>query len=98
MSETDFQLLSLYYRVEPWGSELDQLNTGMIAATIANCRQGRRRGDKTSMPTDWMVSERLREKIRLRNQTPDEQIGYFRRLAKLNKAIKITEADSTQNG
>lgn len=83
MSEADFQLLCLYYSVEPWGGVADQLNAGIVAATVANCRQGRRRGDKSMMPCDFMPSHQRSEKLRRRNQTPEEILGIFRHLVKM---------------
>jgi hypothetical protein len=91
MSETDFQLLCLYYRVEPWGGELAQLGTGIIAATVANCRQGRRFGDKTMQPMDFMPSEQFKKKIMSRGQKPEDIEKAFRAFAAGRKDITLIE-------
>ena len=98
MSEADFQLLCTYYRVEPWGSEIAQLNSGIIAATVANCRQGRGRGDKTLTPSDFMPSEQLKSKIKMKAQSPESIEKMFRAFAAGRKDIKLIEPEEKQNG
>jgi len=91
MDLEEFNLWCVYYSVEPWGSELEQLNAGIISATVENCRANRGRG-KTSQPLDYMPIARRNNKLTWRPQTQEEQIAVAERMASMmGGLIKFTD-------
>ena len=92
MSAKEFSLWCVYYRLEPWGSELAQFNTGIMAATVANCRQGRK--GKSASPSDFMPYAKRIEKLKLKGQTAADMESLLRGIAKVNPHVKITEPES----
>jgi hypothetical protein len=43
-----------YYCIEPWGPEQEWMRAGIIAATVANCAGGKKRGGGAFKPSDFM--------------------------------------------
>jgi hypothetical protein len=89
MTKREFNLWWQYYNLEPWGSELAQLNTGIISATVANCRQGRKGGSKSFKYSDFMPYDKANLKRRIIGQTAEEQIDMFKALIERNKMLGI---------
>jgi hypothetical protein len=50
MTHDELVLWAAAYELEPWGSTIEWLQTGVIASTIANCSFGSKGGYK---PTDF---------------------------------------------
>ena len=59
-----------YYNIEPWGTEPEDLRTGIIAATIANVNRDPQKQRKPFAPKDFMPAW---DKPRKQEQTPEEQ-------------------------
>lgn len=72
-----------YYRLDPWGGERQDLQAGIVAATIANVYRGKGRAYK---PGDFMPH--FQPKAR-RVQTKEEALGVLMAIAKAqNEAVK----------
>lgn len=44
-----------FYRIEPFGFEIENFRAGVVAATVVNCTP-RKRGAKPSVPSDFYPS------------------------------------------
>jgi len=98
MDHDEFLLWTRYYAVEPWGSELEQLNAGIIAATIENCRANRPRG-KASQPIEYMPFAARNDKLTRKPQSKEEQIRAARAMAEMFKGIlKFTDNSKKDQG
>lgn len=54
LSAAEFEDWCEFYRVEPWGAQRDELNTGIIAATVANTYSLWVSGEASNRPIDFM--------------------------------------------
>jgi hypothetical protein len=54
LSERQLMEWSMFYELEPWGSEIDFLRTGIVASTIVNVSPNRKAGAKPSSPLDFV--------------------------------------------
>ena len=54
---------SWFYELEPWGSEIDFLRTGIVASNLVNLSPNRRPGSKPSSPLDFMPSQKPAEDL-----------------------------------
>jgi hypothetical protein len=59
---------SVYYQLEPFGSEVDLLGHGIVAATLANVN--RKKGTRAFKPADFMP------KFDAQAQTVEEQMQF----------------------
>lgn len=55
ISSTQLQEWFDYYRLEPFGVDRDNLHTGIIASTIANCNRTSE-SDKIFTPEDFLLT------------------------------------------
>lgn len=71
-----------YYSLEPFGSERDNLHTGIVAAMIGNANRDKDKHPKPFEPSDFMLSadESSEEK------TPNELYGMIRSWALMSGA------------
>ena len=61
-----------FYRVEPWGAEVDDLRAGIVAATVANASRDPKHRRKPYQPADFMPKHApAPEKT---EQSPEEQL------------------------
>jgi hypothetical protein len=91
MTRQEFNLWWQYYNIEPWGSELAQLNTGIISATVANCRQGQKAGSKSFKYADFMPYAKTKIKKRITKQTEEDIANMLMTVAKPNKTLEARE-------
>ena len=61
----------VYYRLEPWGTEVDDWRAGMIASVIANVNRDPKKQNKPFQPTDFMPR---RAPVEDREQTEEEML------------------------
>lgn len=59
-----------YYSLEPWGTESEDLRTGIIASTIANVNRDPKKQKKPFTPQDFMP---IWDKPKKQEQTVEEQ-------------------------
>jgi hypothetical protein len=55
ISQTQLLEWMEFYRLNPWGNEIEDFRSGIIASTIANVNN-----NKTT-PTDFMYSEKIKQ-------------------------------------
>jgi hypothetical protein len=74
MSALEFLYWQCFYSVEPWGQEMDSLNAGIVASTIANIHS-----KKTFKAADFMP-------VFEKKPQPIEQVqAYFMAMAETSK-------------
>lgn len=54
ISEAQLREWTEFYTLEPWGCEIGFLQTGILAATVANAAPNRKPGSKPADPKDFM--------------------------------------------
>ncbi|MGB9780618.1 phage tail assembly protein T [Caldanaerobacter sp.] len=73
LSRIDSQELTewmVYYTLEPWGTEVEDLRTGIVASTIANVNRDPKKQKKPFAPKDFMP---IWDKPKQQEQTVEEQ-------------------------
>jgi len=59
-----------FFRLEPWGTEVEDLRAGIVAATVANANRDPKKQRKPYRPQDFMPQW---DRQRSEEQTPEEQ-------------------------
>lgn len=59
-----------FFHLEPWGTEVEDLRAGIVAATVANANRDPKRQRKAYRPQDFMPQWHRRGP---EEQTPEEQ-------------------------
>lgn len=87
MSEPEFLSWVAYYQIEPWGSELANLNAGIIASTIANCNRDPKRRREPWIARNFMLPSPFAEPKEERSEfmEPEEILSAFDNLIKLQQ-------------
>lgn len=65
LAQTDSRELSewmAYYRLEPWGCEVEDLRAGIIASTIANANRDPKKQRKPFQPSDF-IPDRIKPPV-----------------------------------
>lgn len=58
-----------YYRLEPWGTEVDDYRSGVVASTIANVNRDPKQRRQPFVPEDFVPK---REQPKKEEQSPDD--------------------------
>ncbi len=58
-----------YYRLEPWGTEVDDYRSGVVASTIANVNRDPKQRRQPFAPEDFVPK---REQPKKEEQSPDD--------------------------
>ena len=66
-----------FYKLEPWGTEIEDYRTGVIASTIANANRDSKRKSKPFQPKDFMPQGKVEE------QSWEEQEKILQRWSKV---------------
>ncbi len=61
-----------FFELEPWGCEMEDWRTGLVASTIANVNRDPKKQRKPFEPDDFMP-QRKRERKPVPLQSPEEQ-------------------------
>lgn len=77
MGAAEFEDWWRYYQEEPFGTMRENLNAGIIAAAVVNCRQGRKRGSADVKPSDFLMKSR-REAVDERASETQRSLGILR--------------------
>ncbi|MFZ5816303.1 MAG: phage tail assembly protein T [Bacillota bacterium] len=70
-----------YYRLEPWGTGVEDLRAGIVASTVANANRDPKRRRRPFAPQDFMPTW---DRGEAREQSPEEQ---FRIIQALHTAL-----------
>jgi flagellar basal body rod protein FlgC len=66
-----------FYKLEPWGAEIEDYRTGVVASTIANANRDSKRKSKPFQPKDFMPQQKVEE------QSWEEQEKILQRWSKV---------------
>lgn len=62
-----------YYRLEPWGTQVEDLRTGIVSATVANANRDPKKQRKPYSPKDFMP-----QWDKPGEQSPEEQLEIIK--------------------
>jgi hypothetical protein len=68
-----------YFRLEPFGSSIDDYRSGLIASAVFNSQRGR--GTESVMPYDWFPWQEAKKREKeLVGETPEEISQHLKAL------------------
>lgn len=78
MSSAELTYWRAYNKIEPFGSERDELHTALLAQMQANSNRGK--GQKAHKLEDFMIIQKRNEEARKGIVNPDRELEIFRML------------------
>ena len=95
MTMDEFAGWRAFFALHPWGEEVEDFRTGILASTIANANRGQ--GTRPYKPQDFIPQyeqQTVRTVASPRKQTPQEMMAVFRTFTRASGGTIISKHSS----